>query len=87
MAKYRKKPVIVDAEIYRKGMEDGFACDGCTNPVCSGNDMNCKDMKPYIQSLEGKMFISDGDYIITGIKGERYPIKENIFKETYERCN
>lgn len=27
MAKYRKKPVIVEAEVYRLGMEDGFVCE------------------------------------------------------------
>lgn len=40
---------------------------------------------PYIKTLEGNRFITDGDYIITGIKGERYPCKANIFKETYEQ--
>lgn len=25
-----------------------------------------------------------GDYIITGIKGEQYPCKPNIFNQTYE---
>ncbi len=41
------------------------------------------DGKPYIETLEGKHFIGKGDYVITGVKGERYPIKPDIFKETY----
>lgn len=67
MAKYRKRPVIVEAEQYKKGMEDGF-----------------DDGKPYINTLEGKHYITPGDYIITGIEGERYPCKAHIFHKTYE---
>jgi len=40
---------------------------------------------PYIETLEGKMRISEGDFIITGIKGERYPCKSDIFEMTYEQ--
>lgn len=39
---------------------------------------------PYIETLEGKMRISEGDFIITGVKGERYPCKKDIFEMTYE---
>lgn len=28
-----------------------------------------------------------GDYIITGVKGERYPCKQDIFEETYDKIN
>ncbi|MGT2800850.1 hypothetical protein [Streptococcus marmotae] len=38
----------------------------------------------YIATLEGAMYISDGDYIIKGVHGEFYPCKPDIFKETYE---
>jgi hypothetical protein len=34
---------------------------------------------------KGKHYITNGDYIITGIKGERYPCKPDIFKQTYEK--
>ena len=37
-----------------------------------------------INTLEGVMIADQGDYIIQGIKGEIYPIKEEIFYETYE---
>lgn len=40
---------------------------------------------PYIDTLEGRHYISPGDYIITGIKGERYPCKPDIFELTYEK--
>lgn len=36
-----------------------------------------------IHTLEGDMKANVGDYIIKGIKGEFYPCKPDIFKETY----
>lgn len=36
-----------------------------------------------IHTLEGDMKANVGDYIIKGVKGEFYPCKEDIFKETY----
>ncbi len=37
-----------------------------------------------IGTLEGTMRADVGDYIITGVQGELYPIKGSIFRETYE---
>jgi len=37
-----------------------------------------------IGTLEGVMQVSPGDYIITGVKGEHYPCKPDIFELTYE---
>ena len=37
-----------------------------------------------IPTLEGNMTASPGDYVITGVKGERYPCKPDIFAMTYE---
>lgn len=37
-----------------------------------------------IKTLEGVMHANIGDYIITGVHGEQYPCKPDIFKETYE---
>lgn len=92
MAKYRKKPVVIEAEIYRLGMEDGFIWHGDygAEPV-SNQDYNETDFagyakgKPFIYTLEGFHEISDGDYIVTGVKGERYPCKPDIFEMTYEK--
>lgn len=42
------------------------------------------DTELYIDTLEGVMKASPGDWIITGIDGEKYPIKPDIFNKTYE---
>lgn len=78
MAKYRKKPIVVEAEPYKTGMEDGFKI------ASIGEGIRGVTRKPFIETLEGQMVIDEGDYIITGIKGERYPCKPDIFAATYE---
>ncbi|MGT2623976.1 hypothetical protein [Streptococcus thoraltensis] len=42
------------------------------------------DEVQYIETLEGTMKASAGDWIITGVNGERYPVKPDIFSKTYE---
>lgn len=37
-----------------------------------------------IHTLEGDMKADAGDYIITGVKGEQYPCKPDVFRRTYE---
>jgi hypothetical protein len=39
----------------------------------------------WIETLEGGHIVCPGDYIITGVKGERYPCKPDIFEATYEK--
>ncbi len=87
MAKYVKNPVLVDAIEYRRGLEDGF--DDIMTAINSGLDITTyinplrSGEVPFIRTLEGKHYISKDDYIITGIDGERYPCKKNIFLKTY----
>jgi hypothetical protein len=89
--KYRKKPVVVNADIYCEGMEDGFLLEPFL-PITPTSQMwavskivfDNQHVFPYIKTLEGNHFISKGDYIITGVQGERYPCKPDIFDATYE---
>lgn len=37
-----------------------------------------------IETLEGVMHVDEGDWIVTGAQGEKYPVKHAIFKEAYE---
>lgn len=37
-----------------------------------------------VPTLEGRMVASPGDWIVEGVKGETYPVKPDIFAETYE---
>lgn len=42
------------------------------------------DVDVIIETLEGPLHASPGDYIITGVNGEQYPCKPEIFEKTYE---
>lgn len=42
------------------------------------------DKELIINTLEGQMHAAVGDYIITGVNGEQYPCKPDIFEKTYE---
>lgn len=87
MAKYRKKPVVVEAEQFHimdwpnspTGVERRTA-DETVNGETTGR--SCEWF--VIKTLEGELNVSDGDWIITGIKEERYPCKPDIFEQTYE---
>ena len=75
MAKYRKKPVVIEAEQFWPGKT--FLPEG----IC----LTCYvDQRPHVHTLEGPLVASPGDWIITGVKGERYPCKPDIFEATYE---
>ena len=47
-------------------------------------DANDWRLKAAIDTLEGPHFVTPGDWIITGIQGERYPCKPDIFAATYD---
>ena len=38
----------------------------------------------WIDTLEGGHVVCPGDWIITGVRGERYPCKDEVFRATYE---
>lgn len=41
----------------------------------------------WIDTKEGGHIVCPGDWVITGVQGERYPCKPDIFEKTYERVN
>ena len=45
------------------------------------------DEEMIIQILEGTLRAAAGDWIITGIRGEQYPCKPDVFEKTYEPVN
>lgn len=73
--KYRKKPVVVEAVQYTDmyGQNIPAVCNHCDD---------CEE--PHIHTLEGIMTVRAGDWIITGVEGEHYSCKPNIFAATYE---
>lgn len=41
-------------------------------------------VRAVVKTLEGDHTVTPGDFIVTGVEGEKYPCKERIFKATYE---
>ena len=89
--KYRKKPVVIEAitfdELVAYGRTHGanivngmpWSFDYAGHPITHEND-ECY----LIPTLEGTMRLTPGDMLITGVKGEIYPCKGDIFAATYE---
>lgn len=91
MARYRKKPVVIEAMRYdgshemtreivdwARGSKTPAYVDERILP--SGEGMKSLS----INTLEGAMWVDTGDWVICGVKGEFYPCKPDIFEATYE---
>lgn len=83
--KFRKKSVVVEA--YRlpaagEDVPDSFY-DWCDKFGFTAFESD-RDEGMLIHTLEGVMRADPGDWIIKGVAGEFYPIKDEIFMDTYE---
>ena len=86
--KFRKQPIIIEAEQWNKDwnhpiVEPLYALGIGWN---YGKCKICGESFEYhgkVQTLEGEMTVCPGDWIITGIQGEHYPCKPDIFEKTY----
>lgn len=90
MTLYIKKPIVVEIEPFKSGMEDGYAfytLHGVFKGFYRKDGLMPKlPRKPAIQTLEGWYEVEEGKhYIVTGVRGERYPITKDILDETYDR--
>ena len=96
--KFRKRPVIIEAMQFN-GYErmfnaawgygafditETFSLHGKAIHKSRGGDNNGVLVNYWIDTLEGRMLVTDGDWVIRGVKGECYPCKPDIFAATYE---
>ena len=91
MAKFRKKPVVIEAitftELVEHGVKSGanivngmpWSFEYKGHPITHEND-HCY----LIPTLEGTHNLTPRDMLITGVNGEIYPCKIDIFEKTYE---
>ncbi len=79
MAKFRKKPVVIEAVQWNGDLKvlNVFPKEDIQN-------VKLREGELYIQTLEGEMHATKGDFIIQGVTGEYYPCKPAIFDKTYE---
>jgi hypothetical protein len=88
--KFRKKPVVVEAHQWFKIGDH----EKVERPWSKQADYRCPQchqawgehgaIRTLESSQDGAHFVCPGDWIITGIQGERYPCKPDIFAATYE---
>ena len=97
MAKYRQKPVEIEAfQMTRGRRRDNsewpeWLHRAWNKAFHEKGAVSCEDYpnsngtdRLVIQTLEGVQTVSWDDYIIQGVQGELYPCKPDIFKATYE---
>ena len=91
MTQYRKKPVVITAITFTQLMAHGIASGGNVvngmpwSFTYNGHAITHENDDCYIiPTLEGSMRMGRDDMLITGVKGEIYPCKREIFEATYE---
>lgn len=72
--RFRKKTIEVEAAMMPGWLIDAF---NCGYAYFSSGSLR-------IQTLEGSMIVSPGDWIIRGVKGEIYPCKPDVFSMSYD---
>ena len=85
MAKFRKKPVVVDAmQFTEKNWREVCAFAGLDTYDPPHAKWEDAPTHLEIKTREGTMKAVPGDWIICGVASEFYPCKPDIFEETYE---
>jgi hypothetical protein len=82
MAKFRKKPVEIEA-VQWNGTRESFEEIRKLNPAKLIVWYVCHDFLN-IPTDEGDMTAHITDWIIRGVNGEMYPCKNDVFEKTYE---
>lgn len=84
--KFKKKPITIEAEQFNPDIKPYPEGVEITPNCVSGNKETgwVYTYNYWIKTLEGIYEVTPGDWIITGIKGEKYPCKPDIFNLTYE---
>lgn len=79
MSLYRRRPIVIKAiqwKSFDQSAREAGVCDCSQGSVWDEH---------HIHTLEGLVPTQPGDWIVTGTAGEKFPVKDWIFKKTYER--
>lgn len=86
-ATYRKNPAQVQAMRYDGSRESGDAIIAWSDRKAGWEYAFAPYPKTFaalvVDTLEGRLTVSPGDYVIRGVAGEFYPCKPGIFAATY----
>ena len=87
MAKFRKKPVVIEAVQLRWDTWSEMCNFAGVGKLVDGKPEGRQDGEKIgldIPTLEGLVHASENDWIIRGVADELYPCKPGIFDKTYE---
>jgi len=87
MSQYRKKPVVIEAITFEEFVAFAKATTQEPNwsiPYQGVNVTHENDELYIIPTLEGNHNFTPQDMLITGVQGEIYPCKKDIFEATYD---
>lgn len=93
MGWWRKKPIVIEAITWDELMKHGTEQVGEENLIegfpwsfnYAGHPLTHENDEEYlIPTLEGTMSMTPNDMLITGVNGEIYPCKLDIFEKTYD---
>ena len=92
--KFRKKPVIIEAEQFfpdEKPWPKGVQKDQCYCMDLAQDGRYCRNhgrsgrQHYVVRTSKGRILdVESGDWIITGVQGERHPCNPNVFERAYE---
>lgn len=90
MAKYRKTALVEAVETFLDEETNEIAFKDqpgwLVGALMTGKIFSSgRSKKLYISTLEGNMEVTASDWVCRGVKGELWPIKADIFAETYEK--
>jgi hypothetical protein len=84
VAKYRKRPIVIEAEQWWPGDHIEGVKYKTEYTVEDADGERIVRLGPYIMTFLGVIDIAQGDWIITGEACGKYPCKPRIFDEMYE---
>ncbi|MFA5344550.1 MAG: hypothetical protein WC381_11405 [Kiritimatiellia bacterium] len=85
MAFFRKRPVVIEAlQFTRYTLELAHFLRRANYHIDYADGGDRADGVLVITTLEGDMRANIGDWIVRGLKGEFYPVRDDIFRQTYE---
>lgn len=94
IVKFRRKPVVVEAFQFQgehgplpagvRREEQSWLKGGYFDDQSFLNEKYGPIYKFFVDTIEGPLEVKPGDWVVTGIKGEHFPVKPDIFSETYE---
>lgn len=82
--RFRKKPIVIEAIQFNAPMSVHALQKFMPNGEFSYEGSFDNAAVVHIHTLEGQMEVSNGDWIIKGVKGEFYPCKPDIFEASYD---